>query len=314
MREQRVRSGEIQLAVRVRGEEHRSTVVLVHGYPDTGAVWDEVADRLAGRFRVVVYDVRGAGASTSPSDPADYGLDALVGDLGAVLDGVGAGEPVHLVGHDWGSVQGWEAVIGDRLRHRIKSFTSISGPDGRHMAAWIARTVRSGPRGVLQVADQAMRSAYMPVLVAPKVGEAMARLVALGFPQVLRMREGAAPRDGHPARTLPEDARNGLGLYRANLLRRGTSRDGDGRTDVPVQLIVPIRDRYASPSLLLSARGQATRLYVRRAPAGHWVARSHPDLIARWVAEFAEHVDGAPETPALARARANGRPTAPRSA
>ncbi|RKS79135.1 pimeloyl-ACP methyl ester carboxylesterase [Actinomadura pelletieri DSM 43383] len=317
MREQRVRSGEVRLAVRVRGEEHRSTVVLVHGYPDTGAVWDEVADRLAERFRVVVYDVRGAGASSSPSDPLDYGLDALVGDLEAVLDGVGVGvdEPVHLVGHDWGSVQGWDAVTGDRLRHRIASFTSISGPDGRHMSAWIARTVRSGPRGVLQVADQALRSTYMPVLVAPKVGEAMARLVAFGFPRVLRLREGAAPRNGHPADTLPVDARNGLGLYRANLLRRGADRAaGDGRTDVPVQLIVPIRDRYASPSLLLSARGHATRLYVRRAPAGHWVARSHPDLIARWVAEFAAHVDGAPETPALARARANGRPTEPRSA
>jgi NAD(P)-dependent dehydrogenase (short-subunit alcohol dehydrogenase family)/pimeloyl-ACP methyl ester carboxylesterase len=304
-----VRSGEIELAVRVRGEENRPTVVLLHGYPDTGAMWDEVAERLAGRFRVVVYDVRGAGASSRPPDPLDYRLDALVGDLEAVLDGVGAGGPVHLVGHDWGSVQGWEAVIGNRVRGRIASFTSISGPDRRHMARWAREAVRSGPRGVAEVLGQARRSVYMPVLMAPKVGQAAARLLAAGFPRVMGMREGADPRPGHPAGTLADDARNGLGLYRANMGRRATRTPPDeGRTDVPVQLIVPVKDRYGSQSLLLSARGPVPRLYVRRAPAGHWVARSHPDLIARWISEFAEHVEGGPETPALAHARAAGRP------
>ena len=319
MRVQRVRSGEIELAVRVRGEDHRPTAVLVHGYPDTGAMWDEVAGRLAERFRVVVYDVRGAGASSGPSDPLDYRLDALMGDLEAVLDGVGAGEPVHLVGHDWGSVQGWEAVIGERLHGRIASFTSISGPDRRHMARWTRRTVRSGPRGAAEVLGQACRSVYMPVLMAPRLGEAAARVLSAVFPRVMRLREGAEPRAGHPAETLPVDARNGLGLYRANMGRRakmgrrkagatGSAGGDEGRTDVPVQLIVPVKDKYGSQSLLLSARGPVSRLYVRRAPAGHWVARSHPDLIARWVSEFVDHIDGGPETPALADARAAGRP------
>lgn len=204
----------------------------------------------------------------------DYGLGALMGDLEAVLDGAGARAPVHLVGHDWGSVQGWEAVIGDRLRGRIASFMSISGPDRRHMARWAREAVRSGPRGVAEVLGQARRSVYMPVLMAPRVGEAAARVLAAGFGRTMRLREGADPRSGHPAETLRADARNGLGLYRANM-RRGSGPAGDGRTDVPVQLIVPVKDRYGSQSLLLSARGAVPRLYVRRAPAGHWVARSH---------------------------------------
>ncbi|NVI85857.1 SDR family oxidoreductase [Actinomadura sp. BRA 177] len=307
MRDQRVRSGEIELAVRVSGEDGQPTVILVHGYPDTSAMWDDVAERLAARFRVVAYDVRGAGASSSPSDPLDYRLDALMGDLAAVLDGVGATEPVHLVGHDWGSVQGWEAVIGDRLRGRIASFTSISGPDRRHMARWAREAVRSGPRGVAEVLGQARRSVYMPVFMAPRVGEAAARVLAAGFGRMMRLREGAEPRPGHPAETLPADARNGLGLYRANM-GRGAGTSGDGRTDVPVQFIVPVKDRYGSQSLLLSARGPVPRLYVRRAPAGHWVARSHPDLIARWITEFVDHIEGGPETPGLAHARAAGRP------
>ncbi|MEU9020986.1 SDR family oxidoreductase [Actinomadura sp. NPDC048394] len=309
MRDQRVRSGGIELAVRERGEGNRPAVVLVHGYPDTGAMWDDVAERLAGRFRVITYDVRGAGGSSAPSDPLDYGLDALMGDLEAVLDGVGADEPVHLVGHDWGSVQGWEAVIGDRLRGRFASFTSISGPDRRHLARWVRTAVRSGPRGVREVLAQARRSVYMPVLMAPRAGELAARLLPAGFARGLRLREGAEPRPGHPAETLAQDARNGLGLYRANMgRRRGAPSEGDGRTDVPVQLIVPIKDRYGSQPLLLSPRGVVPNLYVRRAPAGHWVARSHPDLVARWITEFVEHVEGGPETPGLAHARAAAEP------
>jgi NAD(P)-dependent dehydrogenase (short-subunit alcohol dehydrogenase family) len=147
----------------------------------------------------------------------------------------------------------------------------------------------------------------MPVLMAPRLGEAAARVLAAGFGRGLRLREGADPRSGHPAETLAADTRNGLGLYRANM-RRGSGPTGDGRTDVPVQLIVPVKDRYGSQSLLLSARGPASRLYVRRAPAGHWVARSHPDLVARWISEFVEHIDGGPETPGLAHARAAGQP------
>lgn len=318
MRDQRVRSGGIELAVRERGEGgegDRPVVVLVHGYPDTGAMWDDVAERLAGRFRVITYDVRGAGGSSAPSDPLDYGLDALMGDLEAVLDGVGADRPVHLVGHDWGSVQGWEAVIGGRLRGRFASFTSISGPDRRHLARWVRTAVRSGPRGVREVLGQARRSVYMPVLMAPRAGEVAARLLPAGFARGLRLREGAEPRPGHPAATLARDARNGLGLYRANMgRRRGGAQErraafeGDGRTDVPVQLIVPIKDRYGSQPLLLSPRGVVPNLYVRRAPAGHWVARSHPDLVARWITEFVEHVEGGPETPGLAHARAAAEP------
>ncbi|MFI0357897.1 SDR family oxidoreductase [Actinomadura sp. 9N407] len=312
MREQRVRvSDAVELAVREREARNRPTVVLIHGYPDTSAMWDEVAERLAARFRVIAYDVRGAGASTAPDDPLDYGLEALVGDLEAVLDEVGGPDPVHLVGHDWGSVQGWEAVIGDRLAGRIASFTSISGPARPHVAEWTRRTARSGSRGLAEVAGQARRSVYMPVFMAPGVGELAARVLPWTFERGMSLLEGVEPRPGHPAPTMHQDALNGLGLYRANMGRRSSTGTGAATTDVPVQLIVPTKDRYASEGLLLSARGKATHLYVRRAPAGHWVARSRPDLVARWVAEFVDHIEqGGPpeESSALAQARAAAQP------
>ncbi|MFC5182918.1 SDR family oxidoreductase [Actinomadura harenae] len=324
MRDHKVRSGDVELAVRERGEGRRPTVLLVHGYPDTGAVWDEVAGLLAERYRVLTYDVRGAGASTAPADPGDYAIPALVGDLAAVLDAVGGDAPVHLVGHDWGSVQCWAAVTdgpdGRPLRGRIASFTSISGPDWRHVAAWARREtlglhddsadaeadrVRVRARRAGRVLGQARRSVYMPVFAAPKAGEMLARVVAATFARGLKHAEGGEPRPGHPAPTLAGDARNGLGLYRANLRRLP---DGDATALVPVQVIVPTRDRYALPDALLSARGHADPLYVRRIPAGHWVARTHPDRVAHWITEFVDHLEGGPDTPDLVRARAAGRP------
>ncbi|TMK80696.1 MAG: alpha/beta fold hydrolase, partial [Actinobacteria bacterium] len=86
--ERRVRSGDVELAVREAGDPDRPTVVLVHGYPDTSARWLPVFERLEPRYHVVSYDVRGAGASSTPRGPNAYSLEHLVGDLGAVIDAV----------------------------------------------------------------------------------------------------------------------------------------------------------------------------------------------------------------------------------
>ena len=43
--ERRVRSDGVELAVREAGDRDRPTVVLVHGYPDTSALWTPVVQR-----------------------------------------------------------------------------------------------------------------------------------------------------------------------------------------------------------------------------------------------------------------------------
>src|SRR4029077_15135298 len=64
--ERTVRSDGVELAVREAGDPSRPIVVLVHGYPDTSALWQPVFERLEPRYHVVTYDVRGAGASSTP--------------------------------------------------------------------------------------------------------------------------------------------------------------------------------------------------------------------------------------------------------
>ena len=62
--QQRVRSGDgVELAVYETGEPSAPTILAVHGYPDNHTVWDGILPLLAADFRVVTYDVRGAGAS-----------------------------------------------------------------------------------------------------------------------------------------------------------------------------------------------------------------------------------------------------------
>ncbi|WP_063774300.1 alpha/beta fold hydrolase [Streptacidiphilus rugosus] len=128
----------VELAVVEAGDPTRPTLCFLHGYPDTREVWTPVMAALAATYHVVAYDTRGAGRSSAPEPGrAGYRLDRLEEDFLTVLDALAPYGPVHLVGHDWGSVQGWEFATSPRLQGGLASFTSVSGP------AWT--TPRSGP-------------------------------------------------------------------------------------------------------------------------------------------------------------------------
>lgn len=284
----RIRGDGVDLAVVEQGDRSRPTVLLVHGYPDTHAVWDEVAARLARRFHVVRYDVRGAGASSRPFGRRRYTFEYLMADMQAVLDVTAPERKVHLVGHDWGSIQGWEAVC--TMPDRFASFTSISGPSLDHAGHWMRRRLaRPTPRNLWRAAGQAARSWYIGFFQTPLLPELL-WLAGLSRPFVraLELGEGVAPRAGHPARTMARDAAAGVGLYRANMTRR-LRRPLDRRTDVPTQVIVPTGDLFISPHLVGGLAARVPNLSVRPIAAGHWVPRSHPDTVARWIDE---HVTG----------------------
>ncbi|MER5645189.1 SDR family oxidoreductase [Streptosporangium sp. NPDC002524] len=290
-----VQSGDVRLALFEQGDPAAPTVLLVHGYPDTHRVWDEVAALLQDRFHVVRYDVRGAGLSGAPRATEGYGYDHLAADLTAVLDAVGK-PGVHLVGHDWGSIQGWRLIGRPGIEERVLSFTSVGGP---HLDQ-AARFVRHGrPR---EVAGQLLRSWYIGAFQLPVVPELVLRAV---LPRLLNRSVGAPGRPGHPAETLVRDGLNGLGLYRANMLNgRGASPAAPAPVPrMPVQLVEATGDPFVSPALLASAHRWTPTLWHRRVPSGHWVQRSHPGVLARMIAEFAEHVEGAPPSRELRRDR-----------
>jgi NAD(P)-dependent dehydrogenase (short-subunit alcohol dehydrogenase family)/pimeloyl-ACP methyl ester carboxylesterase len=281
----KVRGADVDLAVFERGDPGDPTVLLMHGYPDTHAVWDEVAELLADRFHVVTYDVRGAGISDHPNGRENYTYELLMADLRAVLDAVSPGEPVHLVGHDWGSIQSWEAVC--TMPQRFASFTSMGGPCLDHVADWMRRNSLS-PKAL----DQLLRSWYMLAFQMPMLPElAWTSQSSRRFGEFLERREGIEPRPGHPAHTLPEDGRDGVNLYRANVPER-MARPQLRRTDVPTQVIVPTKDKFVSPHLVGGLQRWVPDLKLRPLPAGHWIPRTHPALVAKAVVEHITEATG----------------------
>lgn len=304
-RRRTVLSDGVPLAVYEQGDPAHRTVLLVHGYPDTHRVWDDVAAALAEDHHVVRYDVRGAGASGRPAGHRGYRLEQLARDLFAVVAAVSPDRPVHLVAHDWGSIQSWEAVTHPDAPGRIASYTTLSGPCLDHMGHWIRhRLAHPTPRHLAQLAVQAAHSWYIATFHLPGLAPAAWRLGLAGrWETVLRLVEGVRPRPGHPQPTLAGDAVRGIRLYRANMLPR-LLRPSSRPTLLPVQLIRLTRDHYVSPALAEGLEHWAPHLWRRTVPATHWSALLEKGTtVARMVREFTAHHEGAPAAPALDRAR-----------
>ncbi|MFD7748297.1 SDR family oxidoreductase [Streptomyces sp. NPDC059698] len=287
-RERYVRTGGVELCVAELGDADRPTVVLVHGYPDSKEVWSEVALQLAERWHVVLYDVRGHGRSTAPKPlRGGFTLEKLTDDFLAVIDTVSPDRPVHVVGHDWGSVQSWDFVTVGRTEGRIASFTSMSGPSLDHFGHWIKkRMARPTPRRVGQLLGQGAKSWYVYMLHTPVLPE-LAWRGPLGrrWPWILERLEKVSPGD-YPTASLPDDAAHGAWLYRDNVRARLSRPRADAYAHAPVQLITPTGDSFLSERLYDELEDWVPALVRRSLPAKHWVPRTRPDQLASWITEF----------------------------
>lgn len=116
------RVNDITLQVLIKGEG--PAVLLIHGFPDTGAVWRKQVPVLVGAgYRVIVPDTRGRGRSEAPAATHAYALEHLVADLVALLDALGIAQ-VRLVAHDWGAVIGWQLCIWHP--DRVERYVALS--------------------------------------------------------------------------------------------------------------------------------------------------------------------------------------------
>ncbi|WP_439936279.1 alpha/beta fold hydrolase [Nocardia sp. N13] len=280
--------GRFDLAVFEGGNPDGPTIVMVHGWPDTHHMWRGVAELLADEFRLVAYDTRGQGESVTDAPDDGFTLDVLADDLLAVTDAVSPGSPVHVLGHDWGSVQAWEAVCRPGAEDRIASFTSISGPNLAHVSSWVRRTLtRPDPRGLVDLAGQAIASSYVPFLVSPFAPPVIRTLAGRQrWRLLLGAAEGRRPPPESHAATLRRDMVSGLRYYRANLGRG--NRSGQQRTRVPVLQLALTRDVAVRPASLAASDPFVESLERRALPHGHWAAVTRPEVVADEVARFVD--------------------------
>lgn len=285
----------LRLATYVEGKAGAPTVVLVHGYPDNHSVWDRAAVILAKSYRVVRYDVRGTGRSDEPSDRSGYAMSRLAADLRAVIETHSPGEPVHLVGHDWGSIQAWSLVTDPSSRDLLSSYTSISGPSLDMAAAWLRKLSQHPGAGLRQL----LASYYIFAFQLPGLPEVLARAGLLdrladhsaniGVPRRLR-------RTSHrPTR----DVVNGLELYRANIMGR-LARPAPRPTTVPTQVIAPVHDPHVTVRLQTEApAAYCTDFGWRTVDGNHWVVSEKAEEITAMITEFIEYAAGGPLPEAL---------------
>ncbi|SPF80723.1 alpha/beta fold hydrolase [Pseudoprimorskyibacter insulae] len=77
-------------------------VLLLHGFPQTRAMWRPIAAQLRTRFTVITADLRGYGDSSAPPRMEDMSFRAMSDDMIALMAHLGH-DRFHLVGHDRGA-------------------------------------------------------------------------------------------------------------------------------------------------------------------------------------------------------------------
>lgn len=101
-------------------------VLMLHGYPQTHAMWHHIAPKLAQRYTVVCPDLRGYGDSSKPvglPDHSNYSKRVMALDMVELMRRLGH-DRFHLVGHDRGARVG-HRLARDHGSQVVRSFTAI---------------------------------------------------------------------------------------------------------------------------------------------------------------------------------------------
>lgn len=107
--------------VRVGGQG--PAVLLLHGFGDTGDMWQPLAAKLAADHRVIVPDLRGMGLSSHPEN--GYEKMAQARDMAAMLDRLDVRD-VQLVTHDIGNMVGY--ALAAQFPARVSRWAIMDAP------------------------------------------------------------------------------------------------------------------------------------------------------------------------------------------
>lgn len=258
--------------VRDNGDRDAPAVVLLHGFPQDGGAWDEVARQLqeAG-YRTLVPDLRGVATQARPTAKVEYRFAEGVRDVLALLDAAGL-ERAHLVGHDLGAAVGW--AMGAEHPDRLLTLTSVSTP---HPMAL---------RDAVKSSAQGLRAAHFGLFQLPALPET---LLAPRSPFWRALTHGLPKADAqrYATRMADRSARSAaLGWYR---MLPGEARSPSVRfrsVAVPTLYVWgdrdPVLGRQAAEGTARYVTGPYRFEAIR---AGHWIPETRPVLLATLLAE-----------------------------
>ncbi len=100
-----------EIFARIGGDASKPALLLLHGFPQTHAIWHRIAQHLAKDYLLIMPDLRGYGDSAKPAGEADHGnysKRAMASDMTQLMTALGF-ERFFLCGHD----------RGGRVAHRL---------------------------------------------------------------------------------------------------------------------------------------------------------------------------------------------------
>jgi pimeloyl-ACP methyl ester carboxylesterase len=254
------------------GDGNGEAVLLIHGWPDTHALWDhQVAALRAAGYRTIAPDVRGFGASDKPEGVEHYAIPFLYTDLVGVLDHLGV-ERVHVVGHDWGAAIAW--VFGILAPDRVRSLTALS----------------VGHPAAFSRAGMAQREKSWYMLLFQFVDVAEQWLMQDGWQNFRDWSHHPAADEVAARLANPSDLTATLNLYRANVPPEalvGAPFDAPPIT-VPVMGVWSDRDFALNETQMVDSAQYVSGPWRYETIAGvdHWMTLEAPDRVTALLLDF----------------------------
>src|SRR5882672_10057541 len=254
--------------------------VLMHGFPGNLHIWDDLIPHLtAGGRRVVTFDFLGFGASDKPSGAA-YSFRQQLGDLEAVVEGLGLGTIVP-VAHDSSGM----ATLNYALTHSDSVDSAIM-----LNSAYSEDSTVLWPEMITLFATRSMQSLAMAIAQSPEQFGWLLKWQQKKFldplPEVQKphfstfigplisnnfiIQPGAGPAFVQlAAQFFDEHVRNAKHLPEL------------GTLDIPVKLIWGRYDPYITVAVAERRQSQLKRASLTVVPAGHWLQCDEPEQVVK---------------------------------
>ncbi|WP_411818188.1 alpha/beta fold hydrolase [Hyphococcus sp. DH-69] len=263
--------------VRDIGEENAPAAILLHGFPDSSAVWQKVTPLLVSAgFRVLAPDLRGFGRTDMPAKVADYDIaTGALPDILALMDRLNI-STAHIAGHDFGAPVAW--MLAAQHPDKFKTLTALSVG---HMRAFLSAG-----------AEQKWRSLYMVYHQFRGLCEATYKFNDWAL---LRKHWSAHGHIDEAISLLSRPGRltAGLNWYRANasIGRMLNPPKPDSRGEeivrIPTIGIWSSGEKYLTETQMINSAKyvDAPWRYEKIENASHWIPYDAPDALAKIMVE-----------------------------
>ena len=120
-----IQSNGLRMRIAEAGVSGYPLVILAHGWPESWYSWRHQLNALAeAGYHVVAPDMRGYGETDAPPGIQDYDILKLAADMVGIVDEAGTDQAI-IVGHDWGALVAWHAVLLHPDRFRAVAALSV---------------------------------------------------------------------------------------------------------------------------------------------------------------------------------------------